>query len=150
MKRVLFIPALFFLIASSQTQNEILPVKSSNSILYAKDVKIHNDTAQDQRTVNVCSAANGWLYAFYSYMKHQGTQYLTSPDFDTLSVFVFQVVGKQRHVKFAPPFWVAQASEIPTFAYVHTQKEESLGYYQYRRCRKAQWYLPGDYYHRHQ
>ena len=72
------------------------------------------------------------------------------PDFDTLSIFFFQVVDKQWYVKFAPPFWVAQASESPTFAYVRTQKEESLGYYQYRRCRKAQWYLPGDYYHRHQ
>jgi len=70
------------------------------------------------------------------------------PDFDTLSIFVFQVADKQQYVKFAPPFWVAQASESPTFAYVLMQKEESLGYYQYRRCRKAQGYLPGDYYDR--
>jgi len=31
------------------------------------------------------------------------------PDFDTLSVFIFQIVDKQRSVEFAPPFWVAQA-----------------------------------------
>ncbi|MEI6898506.1 MAG: T9SS type A sorting domain-containing protein [Bacteroidota bacterium] len=74
MKRVLFISALLFLIASSQAQNEILPVKSSNTILFAKDVKMNSDTTKDQRNVVVCSAFNGWLYAAYTYIHRESNQ----------------------------------------------------------------------------
>jgi len=44
-----------------------IPLKDNGSVLFGKDIVIHDQPEQNQRLVSVCSAFNGWLYAAYTY-----------------------------------------------------------------------------------
>ena len=44
----------------------ILPLKDPGSVMFGKDVVINNAPEQNQRSIAVCSAYNGWLYAVYT------------------------------------------------------------------------------------
>ncbi len=44
----------------------VVPLKPQ-SPLFGKDIVINDSSSQDQRTVAICSAFNGWLYAAYSH-----------------------------------------------------------------------------------
>ena len=45
----------------------IIPLKTSNSILFGKDIIINDKPTQNQKRVAICSAFNGWLYALIGY-----------------------------------------------------------------------------------
>ncbi len=76
MKKILIISFMMFHFCLAFSQNEISPLKNSNSVLFAKDVIIQNLPNRDQQGVAVCSAFNGWLYAVYSYTYHySGTDF---------------------------------------------------------------------------
>ena len=45
-------------------KDPIIPEKSS---MFANDIYLNNQPSQDQRTLAICSAFNGWLYAAYAY-----------------------------------------------------------------------------------
>jgi len=44
-----------------------IPLKDNGSVLFGKDIVIHDQPDQNQRLVSVCSAFNGWLYSAYTY-----------------------------------------------------------------------------------
>lgn len=52
---------------SINTISPVLPLKSTNSVLFGKDIIMNNQPDQDQRNVAICSAFNGWLYSANSY-----------------------------------------------------------------------------------
>lgn len=53
---------------SYQNENSGLPLKQENSILFGKDIVIHNQPDRDQRNIAICSAFNGWLFSVYTYI----------------------------------------------------------------------------------
>jgi hypothetical protein len=52
---------------SGQSDNLGLPINPDKSILFGKDIIIHDQPDRNQRNIAVCSAFNGWLYAVYTY-----------------------------------------------------------------------------------
>jgi hypothetical protein len=69
---LLIIPVLFLIIGDLKCQSfnnglSLLPLKSSNSVLFGKDIVINDNPSRDQRLVKVCSSFNGWLFALYTY-----------------------------------------------------------------------------------
>ena len=44
-----------------------IPLKDNGSVLFGKDIVIHDRPDRDQKLVAICSAFNGWLYAAYAY-----------------------------------------------------------------------------------
>jgi len=72
MKKVFFLSLILLLGYEANSQQTfgaggLLPINPSRSVLFGKDIVISNIPEQDQRTVAICSAFNGWLYALYSY-----------------------------------------------------------------------------------
>jgi len=68
------LPLLIILLNfSGQCQNGELPLKSTNSILFGKDIIINNDPTQNQQKVAICSAFNGWLYSAIGYTVTDGS-----------------------------------------------------------------------------
>lgn len=45
----------------------LLPFQQNRSVVWGKDILIDDQPDRDQRNIAVCSAFNGWLFAFYSY-----------------------------------------------------------------------------------
>jgi hypothetical protein len=74
-KKALFLVnlLLFFLVIQSvKAQNfgnesPLMPLNPKASPVFGKDIVINNLADQDQRTIAICSAPNGWLYAGYSF-----------------------------------------------------------------------------------
>lgn len=54
---------------NDQTSFPGLPLNPSKSVLFGKDIIIHDQPARDQKLVALCSAYNGWLYAAYTYQE---------------------------------------------------------------------------------
>jgi len=52
---------------SLQNENSGMPLKQDKSVLFGKDIVIHDQPDRNQRNIAICSAFNGWLYAVYSY-----------------------------------------------------------------------------------
>ena len=46
----------------------LIPLQQNRSVLFEKDIVIHDQPIQNQRKVTIRSAFNGWLYAGYSYI----------------------------------------------------------------------------------
>ena len=70
---LMIIPVLFLLVGDLKSQSinnglSVLPLKSSNFILFGKDIIINDQPGQDQRSIVICSAFNGWLFSAYSYI----------------------------------------------------------------------------------
>ncbi len=71
--KVLFFNLLFFSINGLNAQpgnyeNPVLPLKQNGSPLFGKDIVINDQPSQNQRTVAICSAFNGWLFSIYTYV----------------------------------------------------------------------------------
>jgi hypothetical protein len=73
-RNTIFIYSILILLVSelsgqsiSNNNLPILPLKSASSLLFAEDIIIHDQPDRNQRSIAVCSAFNGWLYAVYSY-----------------------------------------------------------------------------------
>jgi hypothetical protein len=49
------------------SQQPVLPLSPNASPLFGKDIVINDQPTEDQRNVAICSAFNGWLFAFYTY-----------------------------------------------------------------------------------
>jgi hypothetical protein len=64
---VSFIAIQFVTVEWLYGQAPVLPVNPNRSVLFGKDIVIHDMPDRDQRNIAVCSAFNGWLYATYSY-----------------------------------------------------------------------------------
>lgn len=45
----------------------IIPLQQNRSVLFGKDIIIHDQQDRNQRNIAICSAFNGWLFAVYSY-----------------------------------------------------------------------------------
>jgi len=68
---------LFFSISRLNAQpgegNEpIIPLQQNRSILFGKDIVIHDQPNNNQRNLAICSAFNGWLFSGYSYTSSTG------------------------------------------------------------------------------
>lgn len=109
----IFIYSIFLLLVSelsgqsiSNNNLPILPQKSESSVLFGKDIVIHDQPVRNQQNLAVCSAFNGWLYAVYSYSHNNGYDtyitFLRSTDrgitwnvlLDGLSCFTNQIITK--------------------------------------------------------
>jgi hypothetical protein len=67
-----FFVSFLFLLNNLQSQTGFhpysgFPLKRDDSPLFGKDIVINDQPTQDQRSVAICSAFNGWLYSAYSY-----------------------------------------------------------------------------------
>jgi len=57
-----------FLSAQTHKNGEpLLPLNPGRSVIFGKDIVLNPRPDEDQVTVRVCSAYNGWLYAMYTY-----------------------------------------------------------------------------------
>jgi hypothetical protein len=65
---ILCVLLLLQLNLSGQGNHSLLqPLKVSDSPMFGNDIPLFPDTSQNQHSVSVCSAFNGWLYAAYGY-----------------------------------------------------------------------------------
>jgi len=74
MKKDLFLAILGLLLicsgglkAQAFQDTPVLPYQTNRSPLFGKDIVLNPRPDENQHTVRVCSAYNGWLYAIYSY-----------------------------------------------------------------------------------
>jgi len=64
---LLLFSSLYLSAQTHKIGEPLLPLNPGRSVIFGKDIVIHDQPDRDQRNIAVCSAFNGWLYAIYSY-----------------------------------------------------------------------------------
>jgi len=64
---LLLFSSIFLSAQTFKSGEPLLPLNPGRSVIFGKDIVIHDQPDQNERTVAICSAYNGWLYAAYSY-----------------------------------------------------------------------------------
>lgn len=64
---LLFFSSIFLSAQTHKNGEPLLPLNPGRSVIFGKDIVIHDQADRDQQSIAVCSAFNGWLYAAYSY-----------------------------------------------------------------------------------
>ena len=64
---LLFFSSIFLSAQTYKNGDPLLPLNPARSVIFGKDIVIHDQPNRDQRKIAVCSAFNGWLYAVYGF-----------------------------------------------------------------------------------
>jgi hypothetical protein len=75
----------------------ILPWKTSESVLYGKDIEINNLPGQNQQVQAICKAPNGWLYGAYVF--DSANYHYLSLNISKNQGITWEFVGKNKYLQ---------------------------------------------------